>query len=61
MTAAGGRALRPGGAPAARLAAVLPNPLRYRADRASAYTLKRQRWIERQMRQVGGVAYLDQL
>ncbi|KAB2933136.1 MAG: monofunctional biosynthetic peptidoglycan transglycosylase [Candidatus Contendobacter sp.] len=46
---------------AARLAAVLPNPLRYRADRPSAYTLKRQRWIERQMRQLGGVAYLDQL
>ncbi len=46
---------------AARLAAVLPNPLRYRVDRPSAYVLKRQRWIERQMRQLGGVAYLDQL
>ena len=46
---------------AARLAAVLPNPLRYRVDRPSAYVLKRQRWIERQMRQLGGVAYLHQL
>ena len=46
---------------AARLAAVLPNPLRYRVDRPSAYVLQRQRRIERQMRQLGGVAYLDQL
>lgn len=46
---------------AARLAAVLPNPLRYRVDRPSVYVFKRQRWIERQMRQLGGVAYLDQL
>ncbi len=38
---------------AARLAAVLPNSLRYRVDRHSAYVLKRQRWIERQMRQLG--------
>lgn len=46
---------------AARLAAVLPNPLRYRADKPSGYVLKRQRWIERQMGQLGGVAYLDKL
>ncbi len=46
---------------AARLAAVLPNPLRYRVDQPSAYVLKRQRWIERQMRQLGGIAYLDRL
>jgi len=46
---------------AARLAAVLPNPLRYRADKPSHYVLKRQRWIERQMRQLGGVTYLDKL
>ncbi len=46
---------------AARLAAVLPNPLRYRADQPSAYVFKRQRWIERQMQQLGGVAYLDKL
>jgi monofunctional biosynthetic peptidoglycan transglycosylase len=46
---------------AARLAAVLPNPLRYRIDKPSAYVFKRQRWIERQMRQLGGTAYLDGL
>jgi monofunctional biosynthetic peptidoglycan transglycosylase len=46
---------------AVRLAAVLPNPLRYRVDKPSAYVLKRQRWIERQMGQLGGVAYLDRL
>lgn len=46
---------------AARLAAVLPNPLRYRVDKPSSYVLKRQRWIEQQMRQLGGVAYLDRL
>ncbi len=46
---------------AARLAAVLPNPLRYRVDQPSAYVLKRQRWIERQMRQLGGATYLDKL
>lgn len=46
---------------AARLAAVLPNPVRYRVDRPSAYVLKRQRWIEQQMRQLGGTRYLDRL
>lgn len=46
---------------AARLAAVLPNPIRYRVDNPSAYVLARQRWIERQMRQLGGIAYLDGL
>lgn len=46
---------------AARLAAVLPNPLRYHVDKPSSYILKRQRWIERQMRQLGGITYLDKL
>jgi monofunctional biosynthetic peptidoglycan transglycosylase len=46
---------------AARLAAVLPNPLRYRVDKPSGYVLKRQQWIERQMAQLGGIAYLDKL
>ncbi len=46
---------------AARLAAVLPNPTGYRVDRPSARVLNRQRWIERQMRQLGGVAYLNNL
>jgi monofunctional biosynthetic peptidoglycan transglycosylase len=46
---------------AALLAAVLPNPIRYRVDRPSAYVLKRQRWILRQMSQLGGRAYLDSI
>ncbi|MDD5035744.1 MAG: monofunctional biosynthetic peptidoglycan transglycosylase [Methylococcaceae bacterium] len=41
-------------AEAALLAAVLPNPLRLRADRPSAYVFKRQAWILKQMRQLGG-------
>jgi monofunctional biosynthetic peptidoglycan transglycosylase len=43
---------------AALLAAVLPNPLRLRADRPSDYVRQRQRWILQQMRQLGGPAYL---
>jgi monofunctional biosynthetic peptidoglycan transglycosylase len=46
---------------AAILAAVLPNPLQYRVDRPSAYVARRQRWILRQMQQLGGTAYLDDL
>ena len=46
---------------AARLAAVLPNPLRYQVDKPSNYVRKRQHRIEQQMRQLGGVAYLDRL
>jgi monofunctional biosynthetic peptidoglycan transglycosylase len=46
---------------AALLAAVLPNPVRLRADAPSAYVLDRRAWIVRQMRQLGGVAYLDEL
>ncbi len=38
---------------AARIAAVLPNPRRFSATNASAYILKRQNWIERQMRNLG--------
>jgi monofunctional biosynthetic peptidoglycan transglycosylase len=34
----------------ARLAAVLPNPRRFRAARPSAYVLRRQAWIQRQVR-----------
>ncbi len=43
---------------AARLAAVLPNPILFNAQSPSAYTLKRQRWIERQMTQLGGKSFL---
>ena len=39
---------------AALLAAVLPNPRRFRADAPSAYLRGRQAWIHTQMRQLGG-------
>jgi monofunctional biosynthetic peptidoglycan transglycosylase len=43
---------------AARLAAVLPSPDRFRADRPSGYVIERSRWIEQQMDQLGGPGYL---
>lgn len=43
---------------AALLAAVLPNPRGWRADRPSPYIQRRAAWIEQQMRQLGGVAYV---
>lgn len=43
---------------AALLAAVLPNPERYSVARPSRYVRHRQRWILRQMRQLGGTDYL---
>jgi monofunctional glycosyltransferase len=46
---------------AALLAAVLPNPLRLRADHPSAYVLERRDWILGQMRRLGGAAYLRAL
>lgn len=49
------------GRQAALLAAVLPNPLRLHAQRPSAYVRERARWIEDQVRQLGGSRYLDQL
>jgi monofunctional biosynthetic peptidoglycan transglycosylase len=45
-------------AESARLAAVLPNPRRFRADAPSPYVLRRQHWIEQQLRQLGGPEYL---
>lgn len=44
---------------AARLAAVLPNPKTLRVDRPTAFIDARVAWIVRQVRQLGGVAYLD--
>jgi monofunctional biosynthetic peptidoglycan transglycosylase len=44
---------------AALIAAVLPNPLRLRADRPSAYVLERRAHILEQMQLLGGPAYLD--
>lgn len=46
---------------AALLAAVLPNPVRYRADAPSEHVRKRRDWILQQMRNLGGPAYLDQV
>ncbi|WHZ20402.1 MAG: Monofunctional biosynthetic peptidoglycan transglycosylase [Rhodanobacteraceae bacterium] len=43
---------------AALLAAVLPNPRGWHADRPSPYIQRRAAWIERQMRQLGGVSYV---
>ena len=40
---------------AARLAAVLPNPWRYRAEPPSPYVAQRAKWIEQQMDQLGYV------
>ena len=46
---------------AALLAAVLPSPVRYRVKKPSRVVKKRQRHILRQMRQLGGPAYLSAL
>lgn len=46
---------------AARLAAVLPNPVRYRVDQPADHVQQRTRWILEQMRSLGGVHYLRQL
>ncbi|AIQ98611.1 monofunctional biosynthetic peptidoglycan transglycosylase [Pluralibacter gergoviae] len=43
---------------AALLAAVLPNPLRFRADAPSGYVRSRQAWIMRQMGQLGGEGFM---
>lgn len=45
-------------AEAALLAAVLPNPIRFRADAPSGYVRSRQAWILRQMRQLGGEGFM---
>jgi len=51
-------AARLGRGEAARLAAVLPSPKRMNACRPSAYVLRRQGQIERQMMALGGTGYL---
>jgi monofunctional biosynthetic peptidoglycan transglycosylase len=45
---------------AALLAAVLPNPHRFKADAPSGYVIQRQQWIMRQMRQLGGEGFLKE-
>ena len=46
---------------AARLAAVLPSPRRYSVPRPGPYVRGRTAAIQRQMRQIGGTAYLARL
>jgi monofunctional biosynthetic peptidoglycan transglycosylase len=46
---------------AALLAAVLPNPARLHVRNPSPYVRQRANWIETQMAQLGGPAYLGQL
>jgi monofunctional biosynthetic peptidoglycan transglycosylase len=43
---------------AALLAAVLPNPNRFKVNRPSNYVLERKLWIMEQMEQLGGISYL---
>ncbi len=43
----------------ARLAAVLPSPRRYSARNPGPYVQRRARWIERQVRHLGGPGYLE--
>ena len=43
---------------AALLAAVLPDPRDWHADRPSPYIQHRAAWIQQQMRQLGGVSYV---
>lgn len=46
---------------AARMAAVMPNPKRFLIAKPSPYIQKRQRWIQQQMRQLGGDTFVDQV
>jgi monofunctional biosynthetic peptidoglycan transglycosylase len=54
----GKEAARLTAAEAALLAAVLPNPLRLKVNDPTPYVRGRQGWILRQMKQLGGTAYL---
>jgi monofunctional biosynthetic peptidoglycan transglycosylase len=54
-------ASRLGAAESARLAAVLPNPKRYSVSRPGPYVQRRSQAIQRQMRALGGIAYLRAL
>ncbi|MNR24952.1 monofunctional biosynthetic peptidoglycan transglycosylase [compost metagenome] len=46
---------------AALLAAVLPNPRQWSPARPGNYVARRAGWIRRQMSQLGGSSYLQQL
>lgn len=54
-------AARLGPSESARLAAVLPSPKRYSVARPGPYVQRRAQSIERQMRQIGGTGYLQQI
>lgn len=43
-----------------RLAAVLPSPRRYSAQRPGPYVQRRAAWVQRQVRLLGGPAYLSE-
>ena len=45
----------------ALLAAVLPNPRRYRVEAPSRFVLTRRNWIAQQMADLGGTTYLNRL
>ncbi len=45
----------------ALLAAVLPNPRRYRVEAPSRFVLTRRDWIAQQMADLGGTAYLNRV
>ena len=45
----------------ALLAAVLPNPLYYRVENPQRFTRQRQKWILSQMRNLGGLRYLEKV
>lgn len=47
-------------AESARLAAVLPSPRRYSATQPGPFVQRRAAWIQRQARQLGGAAYVDE-
>ena len=46
---------------AALIAAVLPNPVKYSVQHPSSYVLNKRRWIEKNMRQLGGTAHVKAL
>ncbi|MEO6102069.1 MAG: monofunctional biosynthetic peptidoglycan transglycosylase [Pseudoxanthomonas sp.] len=48
-------------AESARLAAVLPAPRHYSVARPGPFVQRRANWIQRQVRQIGGTAYLQTL
>jgi len=54
-------AARLGQEEAALLAAVLPNPIRFKANRPSNYLDERRGWILQQMGQLGGTAVVKEL